>query len=669
MVAANADRFADFFFPVYKRYLDEEDNDLRLITNKKLAEACRPITVEMFLSRAIGYGVVTGFLLWITMVTGTWVAFSVLGLGQGAMTGLTFDPIVASFINAIKTPALILFSGVFSAIAGFTAGFFAPIGNLYLQSNGRAREIGILMPDAVAFMHALSIGGMNQIQIFEALARADETYGEVSQEFAIILQETRYFGIDYRTAIRNRSVSTPDDEFGQFLTDMLSVLNSGGDLQGFLDEQRRKFMRESTQKQEQSLETLELFGEMYMTLSMFPLLLIILIVIMSMVGNSMDLYLFGIVYGLIPIISVGFIVMIGTVKHDDPGDGILRPDEGQAKVDKISTAWDRGVIEDFQTPYSIMDQIRDMEGSFKAAQILMSPLTFLRKHPEFTLLITVPLVIIMMVYAAVIGMAPASWAAWKESVVWGTFLYVFMPMYITALPYTIAFELKERKRRKITKDLSESLRKLSSANDTGQTLLESFKTVAETSTGSLANEFEIIHTKVKMGTSMEGALIEFNNKYQRPRLARTIKLISKAQETSSQIAAVLTTAAEASEQADDMARERVSRSRMQIVIIIMTYITLLIVMIILKTQFLDVMANMANQMGGGGGGGGGVGGVGGGFSGVDVPKLSLLFLHAITLQGMAAAAISGYLRTGQLVNGLKFMMVLPSLALVAWIFV
>jgi len=99
----------------------------------------------------------------------------------------------------------------------------------------------------------------------------------------------------------------------------------------------------------------------------------------------------------------------------------------------------------------------------------------------------------------------------------------------------------------------------------------------------------------------------------------------------------------------------------------MTYITLLIVMIILKTQFLDVMANMANQMGGGGGGG--VGGVAGGFSGVDVPKLSLLFLHAITLQGMAAAAISGYLRTGKLVNGLKFMMVLPSLALVAWIFV
>jgi len=72
---------------------------------------------------------------------------------------------------------------------------------------------------------------------------------------------------------------------------------------------------------------------MYMTLSMFPLLLIILIVIMSMVGNSMDLYLFGIVYGLIPIISVGFIVMIGTVKHDDPETGY----SGQMKGKRKST--------------------------------------------------------------------------------------------------------------------------------------------------------------------------------------------------------------------------------------------------------------------------------------------------------------------------------------------
>jgi len=64
----------------------------------------------------------------------------------------------------------------------------------------------------------------------------------------------------------------------------------------------------------------------------------------------------------------------------------------------------------------------------------------------------------------------------------------------------------------------ESLRKLSSANDTGQTLLESVETVSETSTGKLAEEFEVVHAKVNYGMSLRDALVEFNNKYAVPGL-------------------------------------------------------------------------------------------------------------------------------------------------------
>jgi len=41
----------------------------------------------------------------------------------------------------------------------------------------------MLLPDAVAFMYALSIGGMNELDILEATARADDVYGEISKEF------------------------------------------------------------------------------------------------------------------------------------------------------------------------------------------------------------------------------------------------------------------------------------------------------------------------------------------------------------------------------------------------------------------------------------------------------------------------------------------------------
>ncbi|MFW5917739.1 MAG: type II secretion system F family protein, partial [Halorubrum sp.] len=197
--------------------------------------------------------------------------------------------------------------------------------------------------------------------------------------------------------------------------------------------------------------------------------------------------------------------------------------------------------------------------------------------------------------------------------------------------------------------------------------LESVQTVSETSTGKLAEEFEVIHAKVNYGMSLRDALVEFNNKYAVPRLARTVKLISEAQEASSQITDVLTTAAQASENQDDIERERISRTRMQVAIIVMTYVTLLGVMAILQTQFIDVMGGLSSQAEGGGGAAGGAGFGGGG--GVDPDVLSMLFFHAVTLQAILSGFISGYIRNADIVSGVKFAVILMTLALGVWIYV
>jgi flagellar protein FlaJ len=218
----------------------------------------------------------------------------------------------------------------------------------------------------------------------------------------------------------------------------------------------------------------------------------------------------------------------------------------------------------------------------------------------------------------------------------------------------------------VTGKLSETLRKLSSANDTGQTLLESVRTVSDTSTGKLAEEFEVIHAKVNYGMSLRDALVEFNNSYAVPRLARTVKLITEAQEASSQITDVLTTAAQASENQDDIERERKSRTRMQVAIIVMTYITLLGVMAILQTQFIDVMGDLVSQSDGGGSAGGA--GFGGG-GGVDPDVLSMLFFHAVTIQAILSGFISGYIRDAELISGVKYAVILMTLALGVWIYV
>ncbi len=101
-----------------------------------------------------------------------------------------------------------------------------------------------------------------------------------------------------------------------------------------------------------------------------------------------------------------------------------------------------------------------------------------------------------------------------------------------AIPLAIFSEWNLRHRNAVVSQLSEDLRKLSSSNDTGLTLLESLKTVSDTTSGKLAQEFETMHAKVNYGMSLKESLIEFNNKYHIPRLARTTRLITEAQEAS-----------------------------------------------------------------------------------------------------------------------------------------
>jgi len=572
---------------------------------------------------------------------------------------------VLMLIDMLKLPFLVLVTGVVFGAVGFGVGFGSLVSIPYFRASAREREINILLSDAISFMYALSVGGLNQLEILQAMAEADDTYGECAQEFKSIVLETEYFDTDYRTAVRNQAIQTPSDELSQFLTDMLSIINSGGDMTSFLEDQKEKHMRTTKQEQEKMLETLELFGEMYMTLSLFPLLLIIILVIMTMMGNAQQMLIYGTVYGLIPLTGIAFLVLVSTVTQDAVGDGYLRPnsDENDIVVDEGIAVFNLGLVEQYTGTHSLFDRVKNREGTYELVQILKRPHIFFRDHPMLVLGLTVPISILAMVIAIVLGWAPLSVDGMIAKPVSGTFFWVYVPMYINFLPLAIFYEWNVRSRKTIISNLSENLRKLASANDTGMTLLESIKVVSETSAGKLSDEFETMHAKVNYGTSLKEALREFNNKYHVPRMARTVKLIAEAQEASSQIQDVLSTAAQAAENQDDIDRSRKSRTRMQTVIIIMTYLTLLGVMALLKTQFLDVMSGLTSQASGASSAGPGGGQFG---NNIDTEALSMLFFHAVTLQALLSSFIAGYIREVKLMAGVKFAVILSTIALVVW---
>ena len=656
MAVEDRTNVGDLLYPLVRRAFGDNSDFLAQVDDT-LAAARMPDTAELYVGRAIAIGLLSGGVLWFVGVTIGYLLFGTGLIPVGPLVGATIPSETAvAIIQAVRIPGLILITGVVFGSIGFVAGAGGLLSIPYFRAGDRKREINMLLPDAIAFMYALSVGGLNQIEILETMAAADDTYGEVAHEFQVIVQETTYFDTDYRTAIRNQAFQTPSDELSQFLTDMLSILNSGGNLTSFLEDKKEKHMRTAKQEQELTLDTLELFGEMYMTLSLFPLLLIIILVIMSMLGEAPEIMLYITVYALIPLIGVGFLVMISTVKQDEPGDGYLRtPDDTRSDGGYISL----GVVDRFIGGFAVFDQIRRREALFLAGQIASRPHHFFRRYPVYTLVLTVPVALVVLGGAIITGAAPTSADGFIDRPVWATFVWVYLPVYLVCIPLTVFYEWNVRSRYAIIGNLSDTLRKLSSANDTGQTLLESIDTVARTSQGKLAEEFAAMRAKVDYGTSLGDALVEFNNKYHIPRLSRTVKLIGKAQEASSQITEVLTTAAQASENQDDIDRERRSRTMMQVVIILMTYLTLLAVMAILQMQFIDVLGGME----------GGDADVDGGMDfsgGVDVGLLSLMFFHAVTIQAFLSGLISGYMRDANILSGVKYVVLLMTIALGVW---
>ena len=678
-VGGGSNALGETFYPLYDRLFDD-DSEFVGDVERKLAQARMTDTVELYLSRSLGVGFISGLFLW---MLGLLLGYGIFATGVITIDTLVGMPVpnetVLALIEQLRIPALIFVTGLIFGTGGFALGFGALVAVPYSRASARKREINMLLTDSVSFMYALSVGGLNQLEILEAMADAEDTYGEVSREFQTIVQETEYFDIDYRTAIQKQARETPSGELAQFLTDMLSIVNSGGDMESFLSDKKEKHMRTAKQEQEQTLETLELFGEMYMTLSLFPLLLIIIMVIMQMVPDAdvSNAMLYMVIYALIPLTGVAFLVLVSTVKHDEPGDGYLKAGGDDRRIESAQNKGllNLGLVEQFTGEHSVFDRIKNREGTHETIRVLRKPHIFFRDNPLYTLALTVPAMLVIIATAMVNGSAPLSWEGLIADPVWGTFIYIYLPIYVTLVPLAIFSEWNVRHRKQVIATLSEDLRKLSSANDTGLTLLESLQSVAETTSGKLAREFEMMHTKVSYGTSLKEAMIEFNNKYHIPRLARTVKLTATAQEASNQISDVLRTAARSSEIHDDLERDRKSRTRMQVVIIIMTFMTMLAVIAILKTQFIDTMAGLessggsVDDAGGTGAGGAGAGGDGDFSENVNTDLLSLLFFHAVTFQAILSGFISGYIRDADLLSGLKYVVVLVTVALGVWILV
>ncbi|MDD1672109.1 MAG: type II secretion system F family protein [Methanomicrobiales archaeon] len=178
----------------------------------------------------------------------------------------------------------------------------------------RRRNIDATLPYAINYITAMSTAGITPAEIFRLLAEST-IYGESAVEARYVSREIDIFGKDLIDSLRITSTITPSLRMKEFLQGAMASISSGGNLTDYFRTKANQYALENRQQQKIFLETLGLIAESYVTaLVAGTLFLIILQSIMSMLSGQKDpIFLYVIIYGIIPFGSVMFVILISSM--------------------------------------------------------------------------------------------------------------------------------------------------------------------------------------------------------------------------------------------------------------------------------------------------------------------------------------------------------------------
>jgi len=654
------------------------------------------------------------------------------GLAYGGAAGFIMGACVIVFAAIFKTPSKLinsprLLGGVLIAIVGITGCIVSVyiggrIGLIYLKVSSRRREIEALLPDAISYMDTLSAGNMNHLDVIRSLAKAHNTYGEVSREFHAIVREAEYFGADYQDAILKQSQLTPSDELSRFLTDLLTVLRSGGNVAVFFETEADLARRHAHEAKEQELDFRELIAKLYLAISLLLLIAIVIVISISILRPISTLPIALIVYVLIPIVLMSFFIAISGILSDTMGGGKLvdsspaqgsifqdEPDPtdiiGDGESGLRSTGNQRTLSSSFGTDlsshnsqsgerrapktavhpagnnilstpaideidigHSVFDQISSRIRSYRINKIISEPHIYFQANPLHTIPVTALFAIGMLLGGVLTGIIPIpTWSRLVTQPVSTTLWWLYFPIMTVITPVAIFDYYHRRVTGSVFKQLPETLRSISSANETGLTLLESIKASISEDETRMDEELSLIYEKTKLGIPLEQALIEFNNTYNHPKVARIVRLIVEAQRSPDRTADILKKTVESAENQLRIQRTQLTRTRVQATIIAISTLILLAAMLVIHHWFFPVLTSGSlSSIIPGATAAGQEGGNTNLQNSLTPEATEVLFLHVVTIHAIFSGIIAGYLEQKEIISGAKYILILLTIVAVVW---
>ena len=630
------------FGPVRAYFKTRPDRHWKL--QERLNQARFGITYDVYLTRIAAYavgtglvGALTGFTLAIVLAqTGAFASIDAPALVPTAFAQAVYENrVVVAAVGSVTT------LGVLSGSMAWVVGYRYPSAVVDV----RRRKLDVTLPHAIVYMYALSFGGMGLTAVLRRMAEAENTYGEVANEFDMIVRDVDVFGNDLFTAIRNARNLTPSDNLEQFFDDLLSVLDSGGELTTFLEDESEKYMERARTEQQSFLDALATLSEIFVVAFVAaPLFVVVTMMMLSLLGNVGTLPLALIVYVVVPLGMAGFLVAISVLSEP------YKQPSHELQLDDRSAAVPDGGVQ--AHPY--FDTFRRIRRKEWLQERLADPTALFRAKPIATLLLTVPLTLLGIGALVTTGLAEPTPEAFIAEPVSTTALLVIAPFLAVAVPLSIFHELARRRDREIAERLPDALDILASANQMGVGLTEGLDLVARNLSGRLSTELRQVSNDIRWNNDIQRALLGLADRLQVSQLTRTCKILAEGSRSTGDLHRVLDIAAEDTRHRYRLARDRQQTLSSYTAVVIIGFLVYLAVIVIINESFLGPIT-----------GSGLVSGDAGpvSISGDAVAAYRTLFFHSAIIQGIGTGLITGKLSDNQVLTGLKYSIALVLIAL------
>ncbi|HIH26684.1 MAG TPA: secretion system protein [Methanoregulaceae archaeon] len=472
--------------------------------------------------------------------------------------------------------------GILSFLLGVFLAWFLQLKYPSLLKANRTTKINLLLHNAVSYMYAMQRGGAHMMDIFRSLSENASIYGEVAIEFRKIVRDADFFGYDMLTAMRNLIETTPSIKLKDFLQDLISVIESGGDTVDFLAGRVRIYQEDARFEQKQFLNTLQLVAEGYVTLFVAgPLFLIIILVVMGFVGNAPLTQLSVVIYLLIPIGSLVFILFIDliSIKTEEVERYIGKKWLHEfADVQRVKKEGEEHLFARLER----YDRLR------KVRRFIKNPFETFTLYPNKTFYVTVPLALVYVILVFVNTPTYLDLEVYID-VVDDHLLFALL---IILIPFGIFYQVWRNRVMGIESGIPEFLNRLSGINQVGLTLAQSIAILVKANLGVLTYEIRRIRRDIDWGANVTDALIRFEERVRTPTIARTVTLITKASQMSGNIGEVLTIAAKDAQMAEVLKKERLAEMFIYTVIVYLVFFVFLFVVIVIDSRFLGVIAEL-----------------------------------------------------------------------------